>query len=185
MYRFSGFAIHSLLETRKNKSTNAVELLNTLKCHQDEIHEVPEQVKDLGNTQNFCIVTPRIIPYVQLLVKVVTSNINEQQMKAHGHEMIKLAKKKIIVNHQAELRDKFRQCVSDIEKSRCLQESDEVIAAVETVRKEFSDIIFNSRVNEFFKARKELELELTKKACDCDQSLRDSLKTFSSIKTRV
>lgn len=49
---------------------------------------------------------------------------------------------------------------------------------------DFSNKIINARINEFFKAKKELDLEAEKKVVDCDQSLRDKLKTFSSLQCR-
>ena len=51
---------------------------------------------------------------------------------------------------------------------------------VESIRTEFSNKIINARANEFFKARKELNLEENRKVVDVDQSLRDTLSAMKS-----
>ena len=40
-------------------------------------------------------------------------------------------------------------------------------------------------MNEIIKARKELGLEESSKIADADQSLRDTLKTFGMLKSRI
>ena len=44
--------------------------------------------------------------------------------------------------------------------------------------------IFHARINEYFSAAEEIELEQSGKAVKAEQGLRDSLKTFSSMKSR-
>ena len=44
--------------------------------------------------------------------------------------------------------------------------------------------IFNAQTNEFMTASAEVDLERTGKAVNAEQSLRDELKTYSSLKKR-
>lgn len=83
-------------------------------------------------------------------MKIITSAINEQQLQAHGHDMIKVARKDIENNE--ELIDKFSECVCGVVKSRCLEMKFDNVS-VETVRSDLSDVIFNTRVN-FLKPKK-------------------------------
>ena len=155
-----------------------MELLESLKCQHDELDHVPSEVQDLAAGGNFTLISSKIIPYVQLLLKKITSSIGEGQLKTHGQEMIKIAKS--IVINDPKLLEKFELCLDDIKKNRVVFES----TPVNIIRSELSEKVFNARINEFFKARKELELETSKKVVDCGQSLRDTLKTFSSLKSR-
>jgi hypothetical protein len=50
--------------------------------------------------------------------------------------------------------------------------------------KEFSLKIFHARINEYFSAAEEINLEQLEKAVKAEQGLRDTLKAFSSMKSR-
>lgn len=155
-----------------------LELLKSMKCQCNEFNEVPSQISDLSNGHHVTI-SPILIPYIKHLLKITESTIGEDQLKVHGHEMIKFAKSKVFSDSQ--LIATFTRCMDEIQKSRGIIFD---TAICESLRVELTQKIFNARVNEFFKARKELNLEATKKVVDCDQSLRDSLKTFSCLKSR-
>ncbi len=187
LYRYSGFALHSMIETRSKRLSdgpwskrNEIEILESLKCKHNELNHVQSQVKDLDGGC-LSIISPKIIPYVQVLLQNIMSSIGEEQLKTHGHEIIKTAKSSLI-NHP-KLLEKFQLCLDDIQRE-CSGNVVFESSTIDIVRAEFSDKIFNARINEFFKARKELDLESKTKVVDCDQSLRDKLKTFSSLKFR-
>ena len=56
--------------------------------------------------------------------------------------------------------------------------------SVNTVYKELTNKICNTRINEYFVAKAEIDLEKAGKAVAAEQGLRDSLKTYSAIKKR-
>ena len=178
IYRYSGFAIHSMVKNRKHslKKSDEDKVLEAMMCKRDELDSVPKQVWDLSRG-DLCTVSPKIIPFVQLLLKKITLNINEDQLKAKGHMMIELAKSTI--SSDAELLQVFDSCINDVngdEFDKC---------CLKKIRMELMNKIINARINEFFKARKELELEANHKVVDAEQSLRDTLKTFSTVKSRI
>ena len=177
LYRYSGFALHSVAENHHN--TSYVQVLEALRCKQTELDEVPSQIHDLNCGGQFTIISPKIIPYVKLLMQLIMLTVGEENLKVNGHEMIKIAKSNVISNSR--LLEQYKKCIQSIEKD-CDITFDSCSA--ETIRIELSQKIFNARINEFFKARKELDLETKKKVVDCDQSLRDALKTFASLKSR-
>ena len=65
---------------------------------------------------------------------------------------------------------------------KLIEYDDSVIARI---RIEFMKKIFHSRINEFMEATKELDLERSHKVTDADQSLRDTLKTYSNNQKRA
>ena len=74
----------------------------------------------------------------------------------------------------------FNTCIENLEIDT--EYDDSVIARI---RIEFMKKIFHSRVNEFMEATKELDLERSQKVTDADQSLRDTLKTYSNNQKRA
>lgn len=94
---------------------------------------------------------------------------------------MKFAKSKVLSNYG--LTELFRHAIKNVtnEKADCVQLDS---TTIEKFKNDFTSIIFNARVNKFFKAQSEIELETNKKAVGCKQLLRDALKTFSSLKAR-
>lgn len=68
----------------------------------------------------------------------------------------------------------------------CLQVAgiDSTCALIPQVYSELSLKLFHARVNEYITASTEIQLQESGKAVTADQSLRDQLKTFSSLKKR-
>ncbi len=65
----------------------------------------------------------------------------------------------------------FKKCMNVVLLGKGVECNEQLLESIGT---QFSDKIFNARVNEFFKAKKELDLEDNHKVVDCDQSLRDT-----------
>ena len=112
-------------------------------------------------------------------MQIITLYMGEKQLKVNGHEMIKLAKSNVLSD--LKLLEQYKKCIESIQMDHDIALD---MCLAETIRFNLSQKIFNARINEFFKARKELDLEMNKKVVDCDQSLRDTLKTFASLKSR-
>ena len=88
VYRYSGFAIHSMIEKRKkfgDVKRNEVEVLESMICKHDESYAVPKQVRDF-DYGNLCIPLAKIIPFIQLLLQKIMSNICDKQLKVQGHK---------------------------------------------------------------------------------------------------
>ena len=95
--------------------------------------------------------------------------------------MIAEAKSTVLNNMQ--LQDMFKKCMDDVLQSKGIVIDTQHV--LDEIRNQFVNKIMNARINEFFKTKKELDLEVNHKVVDCDQSLRDSLKTLSSMKSRI
>lgn len=182
MYRYSGFAVRSVMKNRtKSDDKSESKVLELLKCKHEDLEGVPSPGRDLASSPQFCIISPKVIPYVQLLSQIVTSNIGEEHLLAEGQDMVKMAKSEV-ASQQTRLSEKFIQRIESIDRNTAVKLS---ASSIELIRADITSKIINARINEFFKAKKELDLEANKKVVDCDQSLRDTLKVFSSMKSRV
>jgi hypothetical protein len=187
LFRYSGFALHSMMVNRNRKPATSskstendieIKILEAMSCKLHELASIPSQIKEL-DSKNFHIISPKMIPFVQQLVHEVMLNINDQKLQVQGHRLIEVAKAELTKNN--ELVQSFQTCIYDVQKD-CSSSFDE--SHLETIRKEFTNKITNARINEYFNAKKELDLEIKKKVVDADQSLRDKLKTLSTLKSR-
>ena len=87
--------------------------------------------------------------------------------------MIELAKQEL--DNYSELTEIFDNLVSSDVSSECKA----------SVLTELAHKVFHARVNEYMIAAEEIELEREGKAVKADQSLRDTLKTFSGMSSRT
>lgn len=198
LYHYAGYALHSLIQvTAKKRGKQGVaknddheggselEILKKLQCKSEDMIDVPEPIKEEARTSSFCVVSPNVIPFVRLVVNSVSSAVSEEQLKSKGQHMVADAKNILLSMCSQSLIQEFQLCVRTVlvEETSLLQ-SINIADILERIGKEFTNKIANARINEFFKARKELDLEADKKVVGCEQSLRDKLKTFSSLKSR-
>ena len=186
LYHYAGYALHSMMQTAKTRVAAGkaehdriaeLTILKELLCNSEDLKEVPDPIKDLC-VNNLCIVSPSLIPFVRSLIDKVLLGINGEQLKSKGQHMVADAKKSLLITQE------FRLCVNTILDNKGSKFESNIEDLLEKIGKEFSNKIINARINEFFKAKKELDLEADKRVVDCDQSLRDQLKTFSSLKSR-
>ncbi len=178
IYRYAGAALHSMIVKRQKISTHHFELkyLNLMKLGGGDVE--PVGTLDQGGLVN---VSPAMLPFFKLLLTVTISLINEDMLKKHGQEMIKVALEKLFGNQELEIA--FTTCLESIVCGASdVHEYDK--STESKIRIEMSKKVFHSRVNEFIEAKKELDLEKKGKVTDASQSLRDSLKTYSSSQTR-
>ena len=172
IYRYAGLAVHSMMD--REVDIKRKEILESLKCKQYELDKVPKPVQDL-NQANLCIVSPTIIPFVQGLLRKINAHISRDQLALLGKNMIEVAKPAVM--NDTDLPGMFESCVAVVD------ECDKHY--LNSIRIELSRKIFNARVNEFFKANNELCLEADHKVVDANQSLRDTLKTYSIMQSRI
>lgn len=185
LYRYCGFALHSVIGSYSSRTSantrQKLSILDKLKCQQNELDEVPTEVQNgLRSSDRFTITSPKLLPYIQSLMTIIMATIGEEQLKMSGHEMIHKAEESKLLQNPT-LIEEYKNCITAVQKC-CDTPINSTIA--EEIRLDISRKIFNSRIKEFFKAKTELELEASKKVVNCDQSLRDTLKTFSSIQSR-
>ena len=107
----------------------------------------------------------------------MSSVVNEQSCKYHGKDMLKVAEAEFCCDSTA---NKFFQLFSQhipstpILSTHCQMQ----------LCQEFTLKIFHARINEYFSAAEEIQLEQTGKAVKAEQGLRDTLMTFSAMKSR-
>ena len=128
------------------------------------------------NQGGMTTISSTLLPFLNALFIEINQSISHEQLTKHGKNkiMIKVALQKILEN--CNLETAFQSCV---EQNEIMTEE-----SYEEIRVEFMKKVFHSRVNEFFEAQKELDLEKSGKVTDAQQSLRDELKTFSNSKIR-
>lgn len=179
LYRYGGFALHSLLKkyykhTQKPCTKDILSTLRHLRVRDDQLDILPHAVRQL-NQGGLDIISPSMLPFVKSLVEKVRSLVNEERCRDFGQHMIETACDDI--NKDTELTQIFSQCVQDAGVNTSS-------VVVSRLYSELSKKIFHARVNEYMTASVEVELERSGKAVKADQSLRDQLKTFSALKTR-
>lgn len=130
--------------------------------------------------KRFASVTPSMLPVLSKVMTVINQNINHEKLKKHGKNMIKVALDKLDDDDlTAQLFQSFKAIHRKYETSAQIREDLLANIVQELIKK-----IFHSRVNEYMEARKELDLEVMGKTTDAEQSLRDTLKTYSNNTSR-
>ncbi len=99
--------------------------------------------------------------------------IQLSKLKEHGKTIIKIALDRLITN------DDLNNCLK--KTGVVFEENDDYVTRI---RVEIMKKVFHTRVNEFMEAKKELDLESSGRVTNADQSLRDTLKTYSNTKSR-
>lgn len=173
--RFAGAALHSMIEKRKKLSKDHREL-KMLKLMKQKKKDKNDPLDQGGLTS----ISPAMLPFLNQLLIAINEHINNDTLKEHGKEMVKVALEKLLSSAELEL--EFNMCIERVGIDVELEEYDE--ASIAHIRVEFLKKVFHSRVNEFMEARKEIELEAKGKVTNADQSLRDTLKTYSSNQMR-
>ena len=179
LYRYGGFALHSLLKkyykhTQKPCTKDILTTLKHRRVKEDQLADLPVAIQQL-NQGGLDIIAPCMLPFLRGLIENVRSLVNEERCQDLGQHMIEIACKDI--DKDTELTRIFTECVHNAGV-------DTSSAVVSRLYGELSKKIFHARVNEYMTASIEIELERSGKVVKADQSLRDQLKTFSALKTR-
>lgn len=182
LYRYGGFALHSMIRKRKKAEQKSpkdsailqteLNFLHSLQIRKDRWNELPTPILDL-NQGGLHMVVSEMLPFLRKLVEKVATTVNDDTRQEHGEHLIKLAKREL--ENDSELFKSFETCVhpSDYPKECVLR-----------LYNEFCMKVFHARVNEYMIASEEIELEKTGKAVKVEQCLRDELKTYSTLKKR-
>ena len=179
LYRYGGFALHSLLQKYKQgkggPNDAVVTVLKQLIIKGEQLSMVPYGVQQL-NQGGLVIMNPLMLPYLRALIEKVSSLVNKERCKEFGKQMIEAACTDI--ENDEEIASTYIQCVTIVG-------IDSSSIVFPKIYNELSKKMFHARVNEYMTAAVEVELEKSGKAVKADQSLRDQLKTFSGMKTRT
>ena len=103
--------------------------------------------------------------------------MNEQSGKDHGKEMLKVAEAEFC--NESTTNKFFKLFMQHIPNTSTLTTERKM-----KLCQEFTLKIFHARINEYFSAAKEIHLEQLGKAVKAEQGLRDTLKAFSTMKSR-
>ena len=165
LYRYGGFALHSMIEKRKKKSN----------CQQEIklLHLMSDQNNTDLNQGSLTGISTMLLPFLNTLLTEINRNINQSKLKQFGKNMIKVALPIILQNDI--LKDMFTTCMKEIDTTATNENIQEICI-------EFTRKVFNARTNEYMGAQKEIDLEKQGKVTDAQQSLRDELKTYSNNK---
>ena len=178
LYRYGGFAIHSLLQKYKERedpcSQAIVVILKKMVIKHEELCLLPSGVQ-LLNRGGLVIISPSLLPYLRALIEKVSSLVNEERCREYGQYMIDVAR--LAIEDDSNINSSFIRCIQAAGvDSKC--------PIIPQVYSELSKKLFHARVNEYMTAAVEIELEKNGKAVKADQCLRDHLKTFSGMKKR-
>lgn len=99
LYRYGGFALHSMMEKRKCHITranakNELELLNTLKVRKEEWDGLPPAIQQLTRV-GLDIQSPTLLPLLCKIVEKTFSLVNEKVSRKRGRQMIEHAKQQL------------------------------------------------------------------------------------------
>lgn len=179
LLRYGGFALHSML-LKRHRNTSVVvqasaaqeiELLKSIKATDQEWDTLPSGIKYLQQG-GLDIISPRMLPFLRHVVEKIASLVNDKTLREQGRYMIKAALCEIEADAQA--MSLFNEQVPSTFSTHC-----KVQVCSELIRK-----VFHARTNEYMTAAEEIQLEKEGRVVKAEQSLRDSLKTLSGLKTR-
>ena len=183
LYRYGGFALHSLLkkystdiQTSCSRDQDIVLVLKQLKLTDKQISELPDGIWHF-NQGGLDIMNPCMLPYLRVVIEKVASLVNEDKCCELGQHMIEVACKEL--EDDVELSRTFVKCIQNAGV-----DIDTAVSIIPRLQSELSKKMFHARINEYWTASTEIELQRSGKAVKADQSLRDKLKTLSAMKTR-
>lgn len=195
LYRISGAALCRMIklrrETLSNKKGRRHVSAQTRKLMEDELQllenlkesdksGLPDALKILDEGNLTFFKKNIIIEFVSQADLRVRELINDKQFRKHKQNLLNVVH--FIVYNDVQLREIFQMSVNN-----CIRLTEEDCPCSVVIDKIFKDLLqklCNTRVKEYFRGNQERELAVKGKVVDADQSLRDSLKTFSVKKRR-
>jgi hypothetical protein len=182
LYRYGGFALHSLFKKYGTSSSvdkqTMILVLKHLRVRDTQVCELPCAIHYL-NEGGLDIMNKCMLPYLRIVIENVRTLINEEKCCQLGTHRIEVACKKLEDNGEL-----FRTLIKCIQEAHVDVMAPVFAAVIPRIHKELLRILFHARVNEYMTASIEIELERRGKAVQVEQSLRDQLKTFSGLRTR-
>ena len=110
LYRYGGFALHSLLKSASH-SKFVKEIILKLCMEKEAWDTLPEPVQYLQQG-GLTMIKPDLLPFVRKLVEKVTALTNDTKQREHGKRMIENAIREI--ENDSELFSSFQLCVTQI-----------------------------------------------------------------------
>ena len=125
LYRYGGFALHSMIEKRKKKSN----------CQQEIklLHLMSDQNNTDLNQGSLTGISTMLLPFLNMLLTEINRNINQSKLKQFGKNMIKVALPIILQNDI--LKDMFTTCMKEIDTTATNENIQEI--CIEFTRKVF------------------------------------------------
>lgn len=163
--------MRGVTEINKVDIEKEVELLLSIRVTEKEWDELPPAIQYLQQG-GLDIISPRMLPFLRYVVEKTTSLVNDERARQYGRDMIGLAQREI--NADATAMSLFNEETPTTFTIDC-----KIRVCTELTCK-----IFHARVNEYMSATQEVQLEKEGKVVKAEQSLRDSLKTLSALKSR-
>ena len=117
LYRYGGFALHSMICKRNKLAEQKLPIANELvqtelrslhsmQISKDRWNELPTTILDL-NQGGLRMVVPEMLPFLRKLVEKVAFNVNDDIRQEHGQNLIKLAISKKSLENDSELWKSF------------------------------------------------------------------------------
>ena len=185
LLRYGGFALPAMIKKRKKEVSTVkshlkseCQLLESMKAKEDEHEQIPSAIHHLQQG-GLTIVSPKMLPLLREVLRKTASLVNETSCKEYGKNMLQVAKTEFTSEATTTAFFKlFTECLPSTRTSTLSTECHKKLC------NEFTLKIFHARINEHFSASEEIELEQSGKVVKAEQGLRDSLKSFSSLKSR-
>ena len=112
LYRYGGFALHSLLQKYKERrdphSQTIVTVLKGMIIKHEELNMLPLGVQ-LLNQGGLVIMSPLLLPYLRALIQKVSSLVNEEQCREYGQYMIDVAR--LAIEDDSNINSTFICCI--------------------------------------------------------------------------
>ena len=145
----------------------SVSFWESLKSKEDERELIPSAIHHLQQG-GLIIITPRMLPLLREVLAKTASLVNEQTCKDTGKNMLQLAKKKELPMKQQKQHSSnyLNECLP------CTCVSTLTSEQQNTSCNKLTSKIFHARINEYFSAAEEIELEQSGKAVKAEQGLR-------------
>ena len=192
LYRFSGAALHRMIKLReetirskkgrrtvteesKEKMIMELDILLNLRMPESQKSSLPKalQLLDEGGLVFF---KSELLPVIQEIDMRTREFLNPQNAEKFPSTLLKVTQQMVFKN--VELEKLF------IEKVNSVLEEEPNSDVLKRIFDDLVTKIVNTRTKEFMLAWRERQGKTTGKAVDTDQSLRDKLKTFSSMQRR-
>lgn len=192
LYRISGAALSQMIRLRKDtlsakkgkrkittktRSQMESELDLLLKLKESDKTNLPESFR-LLDEGNLTVVKENFLCFVREADQNIREHVNESKLKKHKGKLFEVAHLNVFIDK--ELINSFKWSVE-----KCGVHAEKYNSAA--VEKVFSDMLHelcHTRTKEFFRGKSEADLAASGKVVNSDQSLRDSLKTYSITKKR-
>ena len=150
LYRYGGFALHSLLKKYSHHSppsdehTTSLVILRQLNVSDSkEFDKLPSAIHHL-NHGGLNIIKPCMLPYLRILIEKVSLLINDDKRDEFGKQMIEIACKELDKDS-----DIFRTFIKCIQEAHIDVKAPSNALVIPKLNKELNQKMFHARINEY------------------------------------